>query len=166
MVGESGRLGSEGGPIIVLNSLSAFLYDMEDMRDGSTNTVHVIRQRLYYNKMLDTTEKRIVHVVHREKRFLVQKLVDTRYNDEEKFHELQVQWKDFETTENTLGPLVQIIEYSHHLVSDFLKKRKNFSLQAETSSGVIKNDKYTSGKSRNSQRLIDGFQKYECLFRA
>lgn len=63
------------------------MYKIEDMWDGSPNTVHTSGLRLHNDKTLDRTEV-LAHVAHKDLGYVLPKLVGVGYNEEGKGNEV------------------------------------------------------------------------------
>ena len=113
------------GPRRVVRVLSEFLFEVEDIRDGTITTVHSSRIRLYQDSKLNKTDDLVEHVAHTEEGFVVDKLQDLRYVEEEKRYDVNVVWKGFEMEDSTWEPLNNLIEDVPVLLEKFLSKRKD-----------------------------------------
>lgn len=76
------------GPKRVWKIVSENIYGIENMLYKSNITVHASRLRLYHQKSKrDTTKYLLVHVLHNEPRFVVDKIVDLSHNQGENQYE-------------------------------------------------------------------------------
>lgn len=108
------------GPKRVVKAINDYVYQVEDLRDGTLEEAHISRLNFYHDPSLDT-EAIMSHVITSETGMVVQgllKLVDT--DDGLK---VQVRWRGLPDSEDTLEPLLQIYEDVPDLLMKLLRRK-------------------------------------------
>lgn len=108
------------GPRRVVRAINNFVFQVEDLRTGDMDDIHVSRLKFYHDSALDT-EVIISHVVQSETGMIVHrlhKLVDTA-----EAVKVEVRWKGLPGSEDTLGTLKQIYEDVPGLLKKILVRK-------------------------------------------
>lgn len=110
------------GPRRVVRSVNEYVYQVEDLRNGLTEDVHITRLKFYHDASLDC-DAIMPHVLSSETGMEVQRLM--RLFDSPSGLMVQVRWRGFPPTEDTSEPLQKIFEDVPALVLKFLNRKKN-----------------------------------------
>jgi hypothetical protein len=90
------------GPRRVSSVDSDFVFVVENLHTKELKAAHATRLRFYTNKELNVTAELAQAAEHNDHQlFVVSKILDSRYNEEEMFHELLVAWRGFIVGEAT-----------------------------------------------------------------
>ena len=117
------------GPRRIRRVLTQKLFEVEDLRNGSVETIHATRIRFYHDSSLNVSEELIAHIAHNEQGYEVEDIKEIRYSRKEKNFEVRVHWKGFESPQDdTWEELKKMREDVPDIVSRFLQKRKGSSV--------------------------------------
>jgi hypothetical protein len=109
------------GPRRITQVLSDWLFDVEDLRDGTVTRHHASRLKLYAAKDAQVTQDLLDHVAYVEGGYMVEKLLDCRFDKPTKAWKIQVKWFGLEEAENTWEEASTLFEDVPVLVRAFLK---------------------------------------------
>jgi Chromo (CHRromatin Organisation MOdifier) domain len=90
------------GPRRVASVKSDYLFVVENLLTKELKAAHATRLRLYMNKDLNVTAELAQAADHNDRQlYVVSKILDTRYNEQEMFRELLVAWRGLPAGEAT-----------------------------------------------------------------
>ena len=113
------------GPYRVVDTVSAWLYILEDIVSSKRSTVHVQRMRFYSDAAFDVTED-VKNQAQYDGvlNFTLEKFVDWRETDTGTL-EIRVRWLGFESNEDTWEPLVKLHEDVPEVLRRYLIQVRN-----------------------------------------
>jgi hypothetical protein len=95
------------GPRRIASEESDYVFVVENLRTKELKAAHATRLRFYKDKDLNVTAELAQAAEHNDhKLYVVSKILDARYNEQEMFHELLVSWR-VSLLERPLGNLTQ-----------------------------------------------------------
>jgi hypothetical protein len=90
------------GPRRVASMESYYVFVVENLLTKELKAAHATRLRFYKDKELNFTAELAQAVEHNDHNlYVVSKILDARYNEQEMFHELLVAWRSFTVGEAT-----------------------------------------------------------------
>jgi Chromo (CHRromatin Organisation MOdifier) domain len=93
------------GPRRVASVESDYVFFVENLLTKELKAAHAIRLRFYKDKKLNITAELAQPAEHNDHQlYVVSKVLDARYNEQEMFHELLVAWRSFSVEEATWEP--------------------------------------------------------------
>jgi hypothetical protein len=93
------------GPRRVASGESDYVFVVENPVTTELEAVHATRLRFYKDKELNVTAELAQAAENNDNQlYVVSKLLDARYNEQEMFHELLVAWRGFPVGEATWEP--------------------------------------------------------------
>jgi hypothetical protein len=93
------------GPRRVASVESDYLFVVENLLTKELKAAHATRLRFYKDKDLNVTAKLAQAAEHNDHQlYVVSKILDARYNEQEMFYELLVAWRGFPVGEATCEP--------------------------------------------------------------
>jgi hypothetical protein len=93
------------GPRRVASGESDYVFVLENLLTKELKAAHATRLRFYKDKELNVTAELAQAAEHNDHQlYVVSKLLDARYNEQEMFHELLVAWRGFPFGEATWEP--------------------------------------------------------------
>jgi hypothetical protein len=93
------------GPRRVASGESDFVFVVENLLAKELKAAHATRLRFYKDKELNVTAELARAPEHNDHQlYVVSKILDARYNEQEMFHELLVAWRGFLVGEATWEP--------------------------------------------------------------
>jgi hypothetical protein len=96
------------GPRRVASAKSDFVFVLDNLLTKELKAAHATRLRFNKDKELNVTAKLAQAAEHNDHQlFVVSKILDARYNEQELFHELLVAWRGF-PLERSPGNLTQL----------------------------------------------------------
>jgi hypothetical protein len=85
------------GPRRVASVESDYMFVVENLLTKEIKAAHATRLRFYKDKELNVTAELAQAAEHNDHQlYVVSKILDARYNDQEMFHELLVPWRGFQ----------------------------------------------------------------------
>ena len=113
------------GPYRVVDTVSAWVYILEDIVSSKRSTVHVQRMRFYSDAAFDVTED-VKNQAQYDGvlNFTLEKFVDWRETDTGTL-EIRVRWLGFESNEDTWEPLVKLHEDVPEVLRRYLIQVRN-----------------------------------------
>jgi Integrase core domain/Chromo (CHRromatin Organisation MOdifier) domain len=125
------------GPYRVLQALSDWVFNVEDLITGKCVDVHSSRLRFYHDASLTLDAELIEHIAHNEKGYPVECLLELKYSREDKRFMALVSWLGFPQEESTWEPLISLHEDVPEKVEAFLSRHKDRSLVSKARSSLI-----------------------------
>jgi Chromo (CHRromatin Organisation MOdifier) domain len=93
------------GPRSVASVESDYVFVVENLLTKELKAAHATRLRFYKDKELSVTAELAQAAEHNDhKLYVVSKILDARYNEQDMFHELLVAWRGFPVGEATWEP--------------------------------------------------------------
>jgi Chromo (CHRromatin Organisation MOdifier) domain len=93
------------GPRRVASVESDYVFDIENLLTKELKATHATRLRFYEDKNLNVTVELVQAAENNDHQlYIVSKILDARYNEQEMFHELLVAWRGFPVGEATWEP--------------------------------------------------------------
>jgi hypothetical protein len=110
------------GPMRVTAVLTPWIYEIEDLIDGTKHKAHTRRLKYYIDSSLNITEELKQQLRHDNAQYDIQAFIDRRcVNKKKNKWELLVQWTGFEG-ENTWEPVLQLYQDVPTLVKQYIKE--------------------------------------------
>jgi hypothetical protein len=114
------------GPRRVASVESDYVFVIENPLTKELKAAHATRLRFYMNKALNITAELAQAAEHNDHRlYIVSKILDARYNEQEIFHELLVAWRGFSVGEATWKPYSVMAVDVPYMVAEFMKSHKD-----------------------------------------
>jgi hypothetical protein len=93
------------GPRRIASVESDFVFVVENLLTRELKAAHATRLRFYKDKELNVTAELAQATEHNDHQlYVVSKILDARYNEQDMFHELLVAWRGFFVVEATWEP--------------------------------------------------------------
>ena len=124
------------GPRRIIKAINDYVYQVEDLRNGELQDVHITRLKFYHDKYLNT-EAIMSHVVTSETGMVVQRLM--RLVEDDGKLKVLVRWRGLPESEDTLEPLRQVYDDVPTLFRKLLERRNtpvHLASQAKTELGI------------------------------
>jgi hypothetical protein len=93
------------GPYHVVGFISDWIYEVEDLIDGTRMEVHVTRLKLYCDSSLNISSVLTEAILHQKGAYEIDRIVDVRWNEFESRFEVHIEWRGFAKEESTWEPL-------------------------------------------------------------
>jgi Chromo (CHRromatin Organisation MOdifier) domain len=101
---------------------SDYVFVVSNLLTKELKTAHATRLRFYKDKELNVTAELAQAAEHNDhKLYVVSKILDARYNEQEMFHELLVAWRGFPVGEATWKPYSVMAVDVPEMVAKFLE---------------------------------------------
>jgi Chromo (CHRromatin Organisation MOdifier) domain len=114
------------GPRRVASVESDYVFVVENFLTKKLKDAHATRLRLYKDKELNVTAELAQAAEHNDHQlYVVSKILDARYNEQEIFHELLVAWRDFPVKKATWKPYSVMAMDVPDMVTKFLESHEN-----------------------------------------
>ncbi|ETM37608.1 hypothetical protein L914_15871 [Phytophthora nicotianae] len=98
------------GPAQVTAATSNWIFEIENLVTGERREAHASRLKFYADNSLAVTEDLHRHVAHNSEGHVVDTFLSTRYNTNEKRHELLVHWRGLDTVEDSWEPATVLLQ--------------------------------------------------------
>ena len=108
------------GPRRVIKAINDYVYQVEDLRNGELQDVHVTRLKFYHDDSLNE-EAILSHVVHSETGMVVHRLKKLVEVDGELM--VQIRWRGLPDSEDTLEPIKQVYDDVPTLFEKLLSRK-------------------------------------------
>jgi hypothetical protein len=109
------------GPRRIIQTLSDWLFVVEDLRDGSKSQHHASRLKKYAAGAANITQDLLDHVAYVEGGYLVEELRDTKFDRLDKIWKIQVKWFGLSELENSWEPVTNLLEDVPALVHSYVR---------------------------------------------
>lgn len=110
------------GPRRILEALSDWVFLVEDLRDSSRTVHHASRLKFFAAVDFNMTQDLLDHIAYVEGGYLVEALIDCKFDRTSKQWLIQVKWMGLDTIENSWEPLDILLEDVPKLVHAFVEK--------------------------------------------
>lgn len=110
------------GPFRITDTENHFIFEVENIIDGSKKWVHGDRVRFYADRSLNVTEEIRLQFAHDAERYQVEQLKDCRRNPVTHELEILVSWKGFSEHDDSWEPLKSLYEDVRTLIDVFATK--------------------------------------------
>jgi Chromo (CHRromatin Organisation MOdifier) domain len=122
------------GPRRVASVESDYVFIVENLLTKELKTEHATRLRFYEDKELNVTAELAQAAEHNDhKLYVVSKILDARYNEQEMFHELLIAWRGFFVREATWEPYSVMAVDVPDMVAKFMETHENIDAVREMS---------------------------------
>jgi hypothetical protein len=121
------------GPRCIVKALSNYVFQVEDLCNGTISDIHGTRLKLYSDRSLDTTAI-MSHVLSSEIGMPVARLM--RLMDSPDGLQVQVRWRGLADVEDTLEPIGRVVEDVPQLLRKLLR-RKNVPVHLVTKARLV-----------------------------
>jgi hypothetical protein len=102
------------------------VFFVENLLTKELKAAHATRLRFYKNKELNVTAKLAQAADHNDHQlYVLSKILDARYNEQEMLHELLVAWRGFLAGEATLEPYSVMAVDVPDMVAKFMESHKD-----------------------------------------
>ena len=122
------------GPCRVIKNLSNYVFQLEDLRNGSTEDVHGSRLKSYRDSLLNQ-EVIFSHVLSSETGMPVTRLL--RLVDTEDGLKVIIRWKGLQNSEDTEEPLERVFEDVRQMLLRLLRRKKTPAHLAEKVRSIL-----------------------------
>jgi Chromo (CHRromatin Organisation MOdifier) domain len=120
------------GPRRVASVKSDCVFVVENLLTKEPKASHVTRLRFRKDKELNVISELAQAAEHNDhKLYVVSKILDARYNEQEMFHELLVAWRSFPVGEATWEPYSVMAVDVPDMVAKFMKSHENIDAVRE-----------------------------------
>jgi Chromo (CHRromatin Organisation MOdifier) domain len=120
------------GPRRVASVESDYVFAVENLLTKELKTAHATRLRFYKDKELNVTAELAQAAEHNDhKLYVVSKILDARYNEQEMFHELLVAWRCFPVGEATWEPYSVMAVDVPDMVAKFMESHEDIDAVRE-----------------------------------
>jgi Chromo (CHRromatin Organisation MOdifier) domain len=114
------------GPRRVASVESDYVFFVENLLTKELKAAHATRLRFYKDKELNVSAELAQAAEHNDHQlYVVSKILDTRYNEQEMFHELLVAWRGFPVGEATWEPYSVMSVDVSDMVAKFMKSHED-----------------------------------------
>jgi Chromo (CHRromatin Organisation MOdifier) domain len=114
------------GPRRVASVESYYLFVVENLLTKELKDAHATRLRFYKDKELNVTAELAQAAEHNNHQlYVVSKILDARYNEQEMFHELLVAWRGFPVGEATWEPYSVMAGDVSDMVEKFMESHED-----------------------------------------
>jgi hypothetical protein len=101
---------------------SNYVFVVENLLTKDLKAAHATRLRFYKDKELNVTAELAQAAEHNDHHlYVVSKILDARYNEQEIFHELLIAWRGFPVEEATSEPYSVVAVDVPDVVAKFMK---------------------------------------------
>jgi Chromo (CHRromatin Organisation MOdifier) domain len=102
------------------------VFVVENLLTKELKAAHATRLRFYNDKELNVTAELAQAAEHNDhKLYVVSKILDARYNDQEMFHELLVAWRAYPVGEATWEPYSMMAVDVPDMVAKFMESHED-----------------------------------------
>ncbi|KAH9123236.1 hypothetical protein LEN26_009879 [Aphanomyces euteiches] len=116
------------GPVQVVNARSGWIFEIQNLIMGIVREAHVSRLKFNADKSLNVDEELLSHVAHNADGYVVDQLVDCRFNLETATFEILVKLYGLQEIENSSEPAINLLEdipelmkrYTHEHVDNMM----------------------------------------------
>jgi Chromo (CHRromatin Organisation MOdifier) domain len=123
------------GPRRVASVESDYVFVVENLLTKELKAAHATRLRFYNDNDLNVTAKLTqVYEHNKHQLYVVSKILDARYNEQEMFHEMLVAWRGFPVEEATWEPYSVIAVDVPDMVAKFMESHKDIDAVREMQS--------------------------------
>jgi hypothetical protein len=120
------------GPRRVARVESDYVFVVENLLTKELKAAHPTRLRFYKDKELNVSAELAQAAEHNDHQlYVVSKILDARYNEQEMFHELLVAWRGFPGGEATWGPYSVMAVDVPDMVAMFVESHKDIDAVRE-----------------------------------
>jgi Chromo (CHRromatin Organisation MOdifier) domain len=120
------------GPRRVASVESNYVFVMENLLTKELKAAHATRLRFYNDKKLNVTEELAQAAEHNDHQlYVVSKILDARYNEQEMFHKLLVAWRGFPVGEATWEPYSVMAVDVPDMVAKFMESHEDIDAVRE-----------------------------------
>jgi Chromo (CHRromatin Organisation MOdifier) domain len=120
------------GPRRVASVESDYVFVVENLLTKERKAAHATRLRFYKDKELNVTAELAQAAEHNDhKLYVVSKILDGHYNEQEMFHELLVAWRGFPVGEATWEPYSVMAVDVPDMVAKFLESHEDIDAVRE-----------------------------------
>jgi Chromo (CHRromatin Organisation MOdifier) domain len=114
------------GPRRVASVKSYYVFVVENLLTKELKAAHAKRLRFYKDKELKVTAELAQAAEHNDHHiYVVSKILDARYNEQEMFHELLVAWRGFPVKEATWKPCLVMAVDVPDMVAKFMESHED-----------------------------------------
>jgi hypothetical protein len=108
------------------------VFVVENLLTKELKAAHATRLRFYKDKELNVTAELAQAAEHNDHQlYVVSKILDARYNEQEMFHEFLVAWRGFSVGEATWEPYSVMTLDVSDMVAKFIKSHKDIDAVRE-----------------------------------
>jgi Chromo (CHRromatin Organisation MOdifier) domain len=119
-------------PSRVASVESDYVFVVENLLTKELKAAHATRLRIYKDKELNVTAELSQAAEHNDhKLYVVSKILDVRYNEQEMFHEFLVAWRGFPVDEATWEPYSVIAVDVPDMVATFMESHEDIDAVRE-----------------------------------
>jgi hypothetical protein len=120
------------GPRRVASVESDYVFVVQNLLTKELKAAHATRLRFYKDKELNVTAELAQAAEHNyHQLYVVSKILDARYNDQEMFHELLVAWRGFIVGHATWEPLSVMPVDGPDMVAKFIESHEDIDAVRE-----------------------------------
>jgi Chromo (CHRromatin Organisation MOdifier) domain len=120
------------GPRRVASVESDYVFVVENILTKELKTAHATRLRFYKDKDLNVTADLAQAAEHNDHQlYVVSKILDARYNEQEMIHELLVAWRSFPVEEATWEPYSVMAVDVPEMVARFMESHEDIDAVRE-----------------------------------
>jgi hypothetical protein len=114
------------GPRRAASVESDYVFVVDNLLTKELKAAHATRLRLYMDKELNVTAELAQATEHNDHQlYVVSRILDARYNEQEMFHELLVAWRDFLVEEATWEPYLVMAVDVPDMVAKFVESHED-----------------------------------------
>jgi hypothetical protein len=120
------------GPRRVASVESDYMFVPENLLTKELEAAHATRLRFCMNKELNVTAELAQTAEHNDHQlYVVSKILDARYNEQEMFHELLFAWRGFPVGEATWEPYSVMAVDVPDMVAKFMESHEDMDTNTE-----------------------------------
>jgi hypothetical protein len=120
------------GPRRVASVESDYVFVVENLLTKELKAAHATRLRFYRDKALNVTAELAQSAEHNDHQlYVVSKILDARYNDQEMCHEMLAAWRDFPVGEATWEPYSVMAVDVPGMVAKFIESHEDIDAVRE-----------------------------------
>jgi hypothetical protein len=120
------------GPRRVASVESDYVFVVENLLTKELKAAHATRLGFYKDKEINVTTELAQAAEHNDhKLYVLLKILDARYNEQEMFHELLVAWRGFPVGETTWEPYSVMAVDVLHMVANFVESHEDIDAVRE-----------------------------------
>jgi Chromo (CHRromatin Organisation MOdifier) domain len=120
------------GPRRVASVESDYVFVVENLVTKELKAAHSIRLRFYEDEELNVTAELAQAAEHKDQQlYVVSKILDASYNEQEMFHELLVAWRGFPVGEATWEPYSVMAVDVSDIVTKFVESHEDINSMRE-----------------------------------
>jgi Chromo (CHRromatin Organisation MOdifier) domain len=117
------------GPRRVASVESDYVFVVKNVLTKELKDAHATRLRFYKDKELNVTAELAKAAEHNDHQlYVVSRILDARYNEQEIFHELLVAWRGFPVGEATWEPYSVMAVYVPDTVAKFMVSHEDIDM--------------------------------------